>query len=98
MMTGRSGWVSRMRRSSSTPSVSGQPHVEHRDVGRLLLELLERLGAGGGEDQIVSRLERALVAESERGLVLDDQDAPAALCLRHASYSATRCPERRPAE
>src|SRR5690349_6530549 len=67
-----------------------QPHVEHRDIGTLLLELLERLRSGRGEDQIVSRLKRALIAESERGLILDDQDAPTALCLRHASYSTTR--------
>src|SRR5438093_588037 len=70
----------------------GEPHVQHRHVGALLLELLHRLRARGGEHQIVSRLERSLVAESQRGLVLDDQDAPAALCLRHATYPAPRRP------
>src|SRR4051812_44243845 len=69
----------------------GEAHVEHRHVRKLLLELLQRLRARGREHQIVSRLERPLITESERGLVLDDQDAPAALYLRHATYPATRC-------
>ena len=91
MMTGRSGWLSADPPQQLDAVGIGKPHVQHRDVGALLLELLHGLRAVGGEHQIVPWLERPLVAEPERGLVLDDQDAPAALCLGHATYPATRC-------
>ena len=41
----------------------GEPPVEHGDVRLILVQLLQRLGTGGSEDQIVPRPEGSLVAE-----------------------------------
>ena len=63
MMTGRSGWVTPDTAEQLDPVGVGEAHVEHRDIGLILVQLLQRLGAGGGEDQIVPRPEGSLVAE-----------------------------------
>src|SRR5581483_2118077 len=64
-----------------------KPHVQHRDVGPLLLQLDQRFRARAGEDQVVARGEVPLVTQPESRLVLDDQHAPALRSIFHAAPS-----------
>jgi hypothetical protein len=52
----------------------------------MLLQLLQGLRAGGGEGQIISGIEGPFITQSKRRLVLDNQDAPAALCFGHSAH------------
>src|SRR5687768_2745744 len=67
-----------------------QPHVQNGNVRFMLFELLQSLGACGGEHQVVSWVEGPLITQPKRRLVLDDQDAPAAFCFAHAIYPTGR--------
>ena len=63
MMTGRSGWLTPDPTQQLHAVGIRKAHIQHRDVRALQLKLLHGLRARGGEDQIVSWLKRALVAE-----------------------------------